>query len=54
MSEKPTSRDTGAGKGDKPRNISPKFRDNFDQIDWKNCQGEQEIKKTSVGIRIQY
>ena len=29
------SRTTGAGKGDKPRPITSKYWDNYDQIDWK-------------------
>lgn len=24
-----------AGKGDKPRNVGPKFKENFDTIDWR-------------------
>ena len=26
---------TGAGKGDSPRNLGPKFRENYDLIDWQ-------------------
>jgi hypothetical protein len=34
MNEK-VSNNTGAGKGDKPRNcFSKKFKDNYDEIDW--------------------
>lgn len=29
------SRTDGAGKGDKPRPITSKYWDNYDQIDWK-------------------
>lgn len=31
-----------AGKGDKPRNISQKYWDNYDQIDWsKKANGKK-------------
>jgi len=34
-----------AGKGDRPRNISNKFYENFDQINWKSKQkDESKIK----------
>ena len=29
------SRQDGAGKGDKPRPITKKYWDNYDEIDWK-------------------
>jgi len=32
-----------AGKGDKPRNISKKYYDNFDQINW-NKKNEQKTE----------
>lgn len=28
----------GAGKGDFPRNISDKFRENLDKVDWTGCK----------------
>lgn len=31
------------GKGDKPRNISNKFRDNWDNIDWSKSRMIKEI-----------
>ena len=49
----PTSRDLGlvsadAGKGDAIRNLSPKFRANYDEIDWKRNQSDNnhKFKKT--------
>ena len=34
-----------AGKGDKPRNTSKKFYENYDQINWKSKQkDESKIK----------
>lgn len=43
MSEKVTNKDTGAGKGDKPRNcFSQKYRDNYDSIDWGNKKNEKK------------
>ena len=33
-----------AGKGDKPRNISKKYYDNYDQIDWSKKKNESEVK----------
>jgi hypothetical protein len=29
------SQSTGAGKGDKPRPVTSKYWDNYDQINWK-------------------
>lgn len=31
-----------AGKGDKPRNISRKYWDNYDQIDWSKKQNSNK------------
>lgn len=43
MSEKSSNNNTGAGKGDKPRNcFSQKFRDNYDQIKWENKKNEEK------------
>jgi hypothetical protein len=33
-----------AGKGDKPRNISKKYYDNYDQIKWKSKKDESKTK----------
>jgi hypothetical protein len=33
-----------AGKGDKPRNISNKFYENFDQIKWKSKKDGPKTK----------
>lgn len=33
---------SGAGKGDKPRNISKKFWDNWDLIDWKKSKNSNK------------
>ena len=33
-----------AGKGDKPRNISKKYYDNYDEINWSKKDNEQKIK----------
>lgn len=33
-----------AGKGDKPRNISKKYYDNYDQINWSKKKNESEVK----------
>jgi hypothetical protein len=45
---------TGAGKGDKPRNcFSKKFKDNYDEIDWsahrndKSKLKNEELKKVA-------
>jgi len=43
MSEKSSNKDTGAGKGDKPRNcFSQKYRDNYDSINWSNKKNEKK------------
>jgi len=43
MSEKVANKDTGAGKGDKPRNcFSQKYRDNYDSINWSNKKNEKK------------
>jgi hypothetical protein len=34
-----------AGKGDKPRNISRQYWDNYDQIDWKKKKKDVETNK---------
>jgi hypothetical protein len=34
-----------AGKGDKPRNMSAKYFDNFDQIEWKSKKGNEDKSK---------
>jgi hypothetical protein len=33
-----------AGKGDKPRNISKKYYDNYDQIDWNKKKNDNKAK----------
>lgn len=33
-----------AGKGDKPRNMSKNYYDNFDQINWKNKKSNEPKK----------
>jgi hypothetical protein len=33
-----------AGKGDKPRNISKKYYDNYDQINWDKRKNDNENK----------
>jgi hypothetical protein len=33
-----------AGKGDKPRNISKKYYDNYDQINWNKKKSDNENK----------
>lgn len=41
---------TGAGKGDKPRNcFSKQFKDNYDKIEWNRKQLESNLIKTSKG-----
>jgi len=35
-----------AGKGDKPRNISIKYFENFDQIIWKNKVKKNDEQKS--------
>lgn len=43
MSEKSSNKNTGAGKGDKPRNcFSQKYRDNYDSINWANKKNEKK------------
>ena len=33
-----------AGKGDKPRNISKKYYDNYDQINWSKKKDDNKAK----------
>jgi len=33
-----------AGKGDKPRNISKKYYDNYDQINWDKKKNDNKTK----------
>ena len=33
-----------AGKGDKPRSISKKYYDNYDEINWRKKSNEQKNK----------
>lgn len=33
-----------AGKGDKPRNTSKKFYENYDQIKWKSKENEKKAE----------
>jgi hypothetical protein len=33
-----------AGKGDKPRNISKKYYDNYDQINWDKRKNDNKTK----------
>jgi hypothetical protein len=43
MSEKSSNKDTGAGKGDKPRNcFSKNYRDNYDSINWGDKKNEKK------------
>jgi hypothetical protein len=43
MSEKSSNKDTGAGKGDKPRNcFSRNYRDNYDSINWAHEKDEEK------------
>lgn len=32
-----------AGKGDFPRNVSKKYWDNFDKIDWGHCRRNKMV-----------
>lgn len=32
-----------AGKGDRPRNLSEKFRDNYDKINWSKKNDSEKI-----------
>ena len=34
-----------AGKGDKPRSISKKYWDNYDEIDWKKKKNDKLSEK---------
>ena len=47
------TRKSDAGKGDVPRNISRKFWDNYDEIDWKKDGGKSKVRvridKNTVG-----
>lgn len=46
--EKPFYHDkSSAGKGDRPRSISQRFRDNWDLIDWHKNEGK-------IVVRIEY
>jgi hypothetical protein len=38
------SQSVGAGKGDKPRPITKKYWDNYDEIDWSFNKSEYKIK----------
>jgi hypothetical protein len=38
------SQSVGAGKGDKPRPITKKYWDNYDEIDWSFDKSEYKIK----------
>ena len=53
MSEK-VSNNTGAGKGDKPRNcFSKKFKDNYDEIDWsahRNANAKSPNKEGAKNV----
>jgi hypothetical protein len=47
MSEKASN--TGAGKGDKPRNcFSKKFKDNYDLIDWSKKNEKNESNNSNM------
>lgn len=35
-----------AGKGDDPRNLGPKFRENYDSIDWRKLRSSEDWHKT--------
>lgn len=37
-----------AGKGDRPRNLSEKFRNNYDKIDWSKKPKDKKILDKSV------
>jgi len=36
---------SAAGKGDRPRSVSQKYRDNYDEIDWSD-------KKLKIKVKI--
>lgn len=44
---KPKEKNNQAGKGDSPRNISKKFWENYDQINWPSKQKklDEQAKK---------
>lgn len=49
MNEK-TSNNTGAGKGDKPRNcFSKQYKDNYDLIDWNHKEDKENNKGNDKG-----
>lgn len=38
-----------SGKGDKPRNVGPKFKENYDSINWhRNTNGSETKSKNGV------
>jgi hypothetical protein len=41
-----------AGKGDRPRNISKKFWDNYDEIDWSTHKKFDNTKKSSYTNKV--
>jgi hypothetical protein len=45
-----------AGKGDDPRNVGPKFREHFDQIDWSDIdhRADRHVSSTGTKTRITY
>jgi len=51
MSEKSSNKESGAGKGDKPRNcFSQKYRDNYDSINWGNKKNEKKDMHNNIDI----
>lgn len=49
MSEKVAN--TGAGKGDKPRNcFSKQFKDNYDLIDWSKSKKENDKNNNDTAM----
>jgi hypothetical protein len=49
MSEKSSNKNTGAGKGDKPRNcFSQNYRDNYDSINWVNKNEQKNTNNNDI------
>lgn len=49
-----TSRTEGAGKGDKPRPITKKYWDNYDEIDWKKKQYRIDIVEMAIQLKATF
>ena len=47
-----------AGKGSNPRNVGPKFKENFDSINWKEDERPRKLvaaeTRTSTKLKIVY